>query len=179
MSESVRQNSWQTFSTVREITTKEGTIFYLLLAPDRKNVCRIDERFTPLIHEQFSGLLTATLDTIEIYCRPDSRDPFGWRLDVDYYRAVATGQLPSQQPEKPSLLNTEDEVDVNLDGKNLTFKVSAEDHEFVSAIHKLVKQVDPAFSRFQDFNAYIYQTQVRLLRMQYPQLWNSKESMPF
>jgi hypothetical protein len=70
-------------------------------------------------------------------------------------------------------------LEARVDGKNLTFKVSAEDHEFVSAIHKLVKQVDPAFSRFQDFNAYIYQTQVRLLRMQYPQLWNSKESMPF
>jgi rRNA processing protein Krr1/Pno1 len=179
MSETARQPSWQVFSTIREIPTRDGTLFYLLLAPDRRNVCRIDERFVPLIHDQVTDLTNETVDSIEIYCRPDTKDPCGWRLDVDYYRALATGQTPAEQPQKKPLLVEKDEVDISIDSKSLTFKVSTEDHEFVSAVHKIVKQTDPAFSRFQDFNAYLYQTQIRLLRMQYPQLWNSKESLPF
>ena len=184
MTESDRQNSWQTFSNPREITTKDGTIFFLLMSPDRKNVCRIDERFTPLIHEDFAALQAGNLEEIDIYCRPDRRDPCGWRLDVDYYRDVATGKIApipktycASAVEQPELLYSA--AVTKLEQKNVTFCISGDDHAFVTALYKRMKQQDPAFNRFQDFNAYLYETQVRLLRMQHPDLWTSKQTLPF
>jgi len=181
MTASDRQSSWQVFSEIREITTKEGTIFYLLLSPDRRNVCRIDERFTPLIHEEFQALVDGNIEEIEIYCRPDINDPYGWRLDVDYYRGVATGKIDPQPrnspPQQLSIVSTAPALE--SDQKNVTFCISVDDHTFVSALHKRFKQLDPAFSRFQDFNAYLYATQLRLLRLQHPDLIATRQVTPF
>lgn len=181
MSESARQNSWQTFATVREITTKEGTIFYLLLSGDRKSVCRIDERFIPLINEDFTAFSNETVETITLFCTPDTRDPCGWRLDVDYYRAVATGtRTPEPQPVFHNPFQTPpEEIDTDFDGVNITFKLNKDDHEFVKAIHKQLRTKNPAFTRFQDLNAYLFVSYLQTLRLQYPDLWVDKSQMPF
>ena len=177
MTESARQNTWQTFATVREITTKEGTIFYLLLSADRKNVCRIDERFIPLINEDFTAFSNETVDSITLFCTPDTRDPYGWRLDVDYYRAVATG---TRAPETaPTSETTEQETDTDFDGVNVTFKLNKDDHEFVKAVHRHLRLKNPAFTRFQDLNAYLFVSYLQTLRLQYPDLWVDKAQLPF
>jgi len=177
MTDSVRQNSWQTFATVREISTKEGTVFYLLMTADKKYACRIDERFIPLINEDFTAFSNETADSITLFCTPDTRDPYGWRLDVDYYRAVATGARAPETAPAPE--PTEQETDTEFDGVNVTFKLNKDDHEFVKAVHRHLRLKNPAFTRFQDLNAYLFVSYLQTLRLQYPDLWVDRAHLPF
>lgn len=154
------------FTAYREVSTSTGSKFYWLTSNESHEVCRIDERFIYLVEDKLPYLEQD--QPVEFMCVPDIKDPKGWRLDLDYYRAqVIDGKTPL--PIEPS----------DVDQKSVTFYVSGEDHAFMTALHKRIKQVDPTFGRFADLNAYHFATLVRTLRMQHPDLAATTRSLPF
>lgn len=156
------------FDAYREVQTSTGSKFYWLTSSDSNEVCRVDERFSYLIESTFP--LLDQNQGVEYMCIPDIRDPRGWRLDLDHYRA----EMLSASSDKST---STDPIDNDL--KSITFYVSSDDHAFLTALHKRIKQVDPTFTRFSDLNAYHFTTLVRTLKMQHPDLAASTRPLPF
>lgn len=154
------------FTAYREVNASNGTKFYWLTSTESHEICRIDERFVYLVEDKFPFLEQG--QAVEFVCVPDAKDPKGWRLDLDYYRE----QLMNGVNQAPS-----DPQDTDL--KSITFHVSGEDHAFMTALHKRIKQIDPTFGRFADLNAYHFATLVRMLRMQHPDLAAVTRPLPF
>ena len=159
------------FHAYREVHTSSGSKFYWLTSNENHEVCRVDERFIYLIEDKLPLLDQG--DSVEFVCVPDARDPKGWRLDLDHYRALVINA--SEDKVAPSYLA--DSTDEDL--KSITFHISLDDHAFLTALHKRIKQVDPTFTRFSDLNSYHFTTLVRALKMQHPDIAASSRPLPF
>jgi len=159
MSPTNKVPSVQTFVEARLITSAAGSRFYRLRSATFPEVARIDESYIQFVQPAVDQLIAGEIESIDIHCVPDKQDPLGWRIDVDHYRRAVMSQQTPVPTEAPL-----------IDTKNITFTLSGPDHAFATALHKRLKQADPRFNRFQDTNAYIFETQLRLLRLQYPDL---------
>ena len=172
MQDSSRQTR-KIFTAYREISASNGTKFYRLTSDENHQVCRIDQQYIYLIEDKLPLLDQGR--PVEFVCIPDGHDPMGWRLDLDYYRKLAIATTVSITPNE-----TQDSLDQpDTDLKSITFHVSGEDHAFMTALHKRIKQIDPTFGRFADLNAYHFATLVRMLRMQHPDLAAVTRPLPF
>lgn len=161
------------FTAYREVNASNGTKFYWLTSTESHEICRIDERFVYLVEDKFPLLEQG--QAVEFVCVPDAKDPKGWRLDLDYYRKLAMANTVSVTSNE-----TQDSLDQpDTDLKSITFYISGEDHAFMTALHKRLKQIDPTYGRFADLNAYHFATLVRMLRMQHPDLAAVTRPLPF
>jgi hypothetical protein len=155
-----RQPGVQQFTHYRRCPTSNGSAVYRITSIFNKEVCRVDERFLPLIEAEIAAIDNG--EAVDFVCIPDlaQQDDFGWRLDLEYYR----GRM-ADEPETPSFPPASD-----LDGKNVTFLISKEDHAFITNLYKQMKHVNSRFSKFSDLNSYIFETAVRSLRLSHPDL---------
>jgi hypothetical protein len=168
-----RQPCIQTFSEYREFDTSSGSKLYRLTNKQSRDVCRIDERFIPLIEYQLECIQLG--EEVDFICIPDKHNANGWRLDLDHYRSCSSNQKPSV----PHFAPPENALTCTQDQKNVTFTISKQDHTFITAMHKRLKHTNPLFAKFSDLTSYIFETSVRNLRLQHPELDQNLDDIPF
>lgn len=168
-----RQPCIQTFSECREFDTSSGSKLYRLTNNYSRDVCRIDERFIPLIEEQLERVQLG--QEVDFVCIPDKHNENGWRLDLDHYRSGPS----NQKPVVPHFVPRESTPACTNDQKNVTFTISKQDHTFVANLHKRLKHTNPLFTKFSDLTSYIFETSIRNLRLQHPDLDQNLDDLPF
>ena len=155
-----RQPGVQQFTNYRRCATSNGSDVYRITSAFTREVCRVDERFIPLIEDEIKAL--EAKEYVDFVCVPDEKqeDDNSWRLDLDYYR-----DRMHEKAETPTFAPAPD-----LEGKNVTFMISKEDHAFITHLHKQMKQATGRFSKFSDLTSYIFETALRNLRLSHPDL---------
>ena len=77
--------TWITFNEVTEIKTSNGGMFYMLRIRPYIPVCRLDQRFGPLIKDELERLQQN--ESVEMACIPDPTREGDWRISLKYYEA--------------------------------------------------------------------------------------------
>lgn len=169
--------TWHKFNEIREIPTSSGGKFYMFRHLPDLLTCRMDERFAHLIQPEIEALKEGW--EVELACIPDPTKTDldkNKRISLKYYEARFT---EGPQPEDARLEQIRPEPTAESLSKSVTFDLSIEEHAFITALHKKMRQSDVSLARFKDFNAYLFSTQIRLLRLQHPDLWSLPADMPF
>ena len=77
--------TWIEFNEVAEIKTGSGGMFYMFRHRPYIPVCRLDQRFAPLIKNELEQLQENT--AVELACIPDPTREGDWRISLKYYEA--------------------------------------------------------------------------------------------
>jgi len=117
--------TWLVFNEVTEISTSGGGMFYMLRHRPYIPVCRLDQRFAPLIKDELERLREG--EDVELACIPDPGRSEDWRISLKYYEAryaesrvedTTLFQLPTrkavQQQSEPDEQRTTKRVSIDL-----------------------------------------------------------------
>ena len=116
--------TWIVFNEVGEIKTANGGMFYMFRRRPYIPVCRLDQRFAPLIENELERLREG--EDVDIACIPDPTREGDWRISLKYYETrhaeLAPGrsdllQLPTATSKQQVIEELEDsskEIKVDL-----------------------------------------------------------------